>query len=59
MQHHAILSYAKACIPWVRRRREKLSVVTLCSLELKPEKLVGLAPEHPYVGQQGQGFGLE
>ena len=42
MQHHAILSYAKACIPWVRRRREKLSVVTLCSLELKPEKLVGL-----------------
>ena len=43
MQHHAILSYAKACIPWVRRRREKLSVVTLCSLELKPEKLVGLA----------------
>ena len=44
MQHHAILSYAKACIPWVRRRREKLSVVTLCSLELKPEKLVGLLP---------------
>lgn len=44
MQHHAILSYAKACIPWVRRRREKLSVVTLCSLELKPEKLVCLTP---------------
>lgn len=42
MLHHAVLTYAKSCLPWVRRRRKKLSVVTLCGVEMKPENLITL-----------------
>ena len=34
--------YVKALFPWVRARREKLSAITLCGLDIKPEKLLAL-----------------
>jgi hypothetical protein len=37
-----LLTYAKSCLPWVRRRRDKLMVVTLCGVEIKPENLIKL-----------------
>lgn len=40
MMHHWLLTYAKSCLPWVRRRRNRLTVVTLCGVEIKPENLI-------------------
>lgn len=34
--------YVKAALPWVRRRREGLTAITLCGLDIKPEKLLAL-----------------
>ena len=34
--------YVKALFPWVRARREKLAAITLCGLDIKPEKLLAL-----------------
>jgi len=42
MLHHWLLTYAKSCLPWVRRRRDRLSVVTLCDVTVKPENLITL-----------------
>ena len=42
MMHHWLLTYAKSCLPWVRRRRNRLTVITLCGVEIKPENLIKL-----------------
>ena len=42
MLHHWLLTCAKSCLPWVRKRRQKLTVVTLCGDEIKPENLINL-----------------
>jgi hypothetical protein len=42
MLHHWLLTYAKSCLPWVRKRRDKLTVVTLCDVGNKPENLMKL-----------------
>jgi hypothetical protein len=34
--------YVKALFPWVRARRERLAAITLCGLDIKPEKLLAL-----------------
>ncbi len=34
--------YVKALLPWVRARRERLAAITLCGLDIKPEKLLAL-----------------
>ena len=34
--------YLKAALPWVRSRREGLTAITLCGLDIKPEKLLAL-----------------
>ena len=42
MLHHWLLTCAKSCLPWVRKRRDKLTVVTLCGVEIKPANLINL-----------------
>ena len=42
MKHHWLLTYTKSCLPWVRKRRDKLTVVTLCDVGNKPENLMKL-----------------
>ena len=42
MLHHWLLTCTKSCLPWVRKRRDKLKVVNLCDVEIKPENLVNL-----------------
>jgi len=45
MSRIAVLGYVWAALPWVRARRRRLVVVTLCGMTVKPEALLAL-PEN-------------